>query len=167
MLMGFLDARGRAYDLTFRTTKLRLLDSEGGLELGPGESFRGERPTTASLRLNQDSRWALVLRPVPGTVLRTSQRIVFLGDTGLSREDQHVTFFNVQIPILESAVRHLFVGEAGREFVAVAAAEVAATAVEGDAFVVTVQAPDITRPVKAAEYRLELRPSREAGILLA
>lgn len=167
MLLGFLDGRGRAYDLSFRTTKLRMLDADGELELRTGETVRGEGRLEASLLLERGDRWAVLLRPVPGTLVRTSERIVFLGDSDLARKDPRTTFFNVQLPVSVTAVRHLLEAESGREFLAVPLEEVAARSRTADALVVTVDATDVTRPSNRAAYRLELRPAADAEDVLA
>ena len=51
MIMGFVDGRGRAYDVGFRTLRLSLTDGEGVLLAGPGEDVRVQQGATVSVDL--------------------------------------------------------------------------------------------------------------------
>ena len=51
MIAGFVDGRGRAYDVSFRTLKLSLTDGEGMLLTGPGEKVQVQVATSLSMDL--------------------------------------------------------------------------------------------------------------------
>src|SRR5881397_2114055 len=115
MLAGFVDGRGRAYDIGFRTLRLSLTDEDGQLALSAGEEARVQSAASASMDL-MDAKPIPLLLPVRGDLTATAARIVFLAASGLPRSVPY-TFYNVALGLHESAVQHFFTAQGGREFV--------------------------------------------------
>ncbi len=115
MLVGFLDAEGRAYDLTFGTLKRRLRDADGAWAVGDGETLGGEIPVEGALFLQVPTKHPL-LRPTEGAALASERRLLFLAAPGGERTLEEPTRFNVAVRAPPMAVDQLF-RAGGREVV--------------------------------------------------
>src|SRR3989442_9469754 len=115
MLVGFVDGRGRAYDMGFRTLRFSLTDEEGLLATLAGETVRAQGAATASMDM-MDAKQVPLLLPVRGDVTATGRRAVFLAGTRLPPAGPF-TFYNVSLALHKSAVEHFFTSEGGREVV--------------------------------------------------
>ena len=116
MLAGFVDGRGRKYDLNFRTLRTRMLDEDGMLVVGEGDHVQSRAPceAEASVRLGEKSL-AFLLR-CPGDVTATSRRYVFLVGLRAPRPQGQLTLLNVKLPIHPTAIASFFAEQGGREY---------------------------------------------------
>ena len=118
MHLGFLDRQGRAYDLTFRTTKRRLRDFDGEWDLEPGEAIAAEVSVEAALFLETEKPH-LLMRPTSGTARTTDRRMLFVAGESVERTAEEPTTFNVAIHVPRTAVDYLLREGGGREIVEV------------------------------------------------
>ncbi len=160
MLAGFVDGRGRAYDIGFRTLRSSLLDADGMLALGEAEAVRAQAAATASMDLLDPQPMRLLL-PVAGEVLTTGRRCVFLAAAGLPRTPPF-TFYNVALGLHPDAIEHFFAAQGGREFVQFARPDVESSAPSGGALAIVLRGPRAGRPTETARYRLRLEPRSAA-----
>ncbi len=160
MIAGFVDGRGRAYDVGFRTLRLSLTDGEGLLLTGPGEEIRVQEAVTVSVDL-LSPKPVPFLRPVRGELTATRARVVFLAAPGLPRTEPY-SFFNVSLPLHPSAIEHFFTVQGGREFVQFAKEDVESTSPSGAATEVVLRGPAPGEPGEVARYRARIEP-RSAG----
>ncbi len=165
MLAGFVDGRGRAYDVGFRTLRFSLIGEDGLLETAAGEEVRSQGAATAAADLIEPRAMPFLL-PVPGELTATPRRVVFLAAPGLERRDT-VTFFNVSLSLQRTAVEHFFTAQAGREFLQFERADVESTWPSGPAFEAVLRGPHPGRSAETARYRLRLEPRSAAEEALA
>ncbi len=165
MLAGFVDGRGRAYDIGFRTLRSSLVDADGLLVLGAGEEVRTQAAATVSMDL-LDPKPLRLLLPVPGELTGTGRRVVFLARASLPRKAPF-TFYNVALGLHSSAVEHFFTVQGGREFVQFGRADVESSGATGVALEVLVRGPRAGRPTETAGYRLRVEPREAAEEALA
>ncbi len=154
MLLGFLDGRGRAYDLNFRTLKRRLKDAEGNWELEEGETLGGAVSVEAALFL-ETPRAHLLLRPTGGAAYASDRRLVFVA-SAVERTPDEPTAFNVAIHVPPTAVEFLFRASEGREVVEVRRPEIRETTESGGELALKAEAPWVNGA--PAGFRLILRP---------
>ena len=160
MIAGFVDGRGRAYGVSFRTLKLSLTDGEGMLLTGPGEKVQVQVATSLSMDL-VGPKSVVFLTQVRGEFTATSSRVVFLAASGLPRAEPF-TFFNVALPLHPSAIEHFFTAQGGREFVQFTREDVESPAPEGTGFRIVLKGPAPGKPGEVARYRARIEP-RSAG----
>ena len=165
MLAGFVDGRGRAYDIGFRTLRSSLVDADGLLVLGAGEGVRAQAEATASMEI-LDPKPLRLLLPVTGEITATGMRVVFLAAAGLPRKEPF-TFYNVALGLHPSAVEHFFTVQGGREFVQFGRADVESSRASGGTLEVVVRGPRAGRPTETAGYRLRVEPRGVAEEALA
>lgn len=156
MIAGFVDGRGRAYDVGFRTLRLSLTDLEGMLLTGPGEAVRLQAGASLSMEI-VGPKPVPFLRQVRGELIATSARAVFLAAPGLPRTEPY-TFFNVALPLHPSAIEHFFTVQGGREFVQFVKEDVESSAPSGEAIDVVLKGPAPGRPGDVARYRARIEP---------
>ncbi|OGS50999.1 MAG: hypothetical protein A3K65_01900 [Euryarchaeota archaeon RBG_16_68_12] len=165
MLAGFVDGRGRAYDVGFRTLRFSLVGEDGLLETAAGEEVRSQGAATAAADLIEPRAMPFLLL-VRGELTATARRVVFLAAAGLDRRDP-VTFFNVGLSLQRTAVEHFFTAQAGREFLQFEKADVESTWPSGPALEAVLRGPRPGRAAETARYRLRLEPRRAAEEALA
>src|SRR6266511_1203933 len=156
MLAGFVDGRGRAYDIGFRTLRLSLTDEDGLLAMSAGEEVRVHGAATASMDLMGPKSIPLLL-PVRGELTATPIRVVFLAASGVSRPDPY-TFYNVALGLHKSALEHFFTVQGGREFIQFGKADVEGSSAAGSAFEIVLRGPRPGAPAETVRYRLRLEP---------
>ncbi len=160
MLAGFVDGRGRAYDIGFRTLRSSLVDADGLLVLEAGEEVRAQAAATASMDL-LDPKPLRLLLPVAGEIAGTGRRVVFLAGADLPRKVPF-TFYNVAVRLHPSALEHFFTVQGGREFVQFGRTDVESSGAFGGGVEVVVRGPRAGRSTETARYRLRVEP-RAAG----
>ena len=156
MIAGFVDARGRAYDVGFRTLRLSLTDEEGLLATGAGEQIAVQEEATVSMSL-LEPKPVPFLMPVRGEVISTGVRVVFLATPGLPRTAPF-TVFNVSLPLHPSAIEHFFTVQGGREFVQLEKGDVESSTSSGRAMEVTLRGPRPGKAAESARYALRIEP---------
>ena len=165
MIAGFVDGRGRAYDVGFRTLRLSLTEAEGMLVTAPGEEVRFQEAATVSMDL-LGPRPVPFLRPVRGELIATRMRVVFLASPELPRKEPF-TFFNVALPLHPSAIEHFFTVQGGREFVQFAKDDLETTSGSGAAMEGVLRGPAPGKPGEVARYRIWIEPRSAGGGALA
>lgn len=160
MIAGFVDGRGRAYGVDFRTLRLSLTDGEGMLLTGPGEAVRVQVGASLSMDI-AGPKSVPFLRQVRGEFTATTARVVFLAAPGLPRTEPY-TFLNVALPLHPSAIEHFFTVQGGREFVQFGKEDVESSASAGAALELVLKGPAPGRPAEVARYRARIEP-RSAG----
>jgi hypothetical protein len=157
VLLGFLDGRGRAYDLTFRTLKRRLRDESGAWDLEPGEALAGGVPLEAALFL-ESPRPRLLLRPTTGSAAASARRLVFVAGEGVLRTTEEPTAFNVAVHVPPTAVDHLFRGSGGREVLEVRREDIRRAVASRADLALDLEATWVGGGKEPARFRLVLRP---------
>jgi hypothetical protein len=165
MLAGFVDGRGRAYDVGFRTLRLSLTDEEGVLLTEAGEKARVQGRATVSVDL-LDSKAIPLLLPVAGDLTATERRVVFLAAAGVPRKEPF-TFFNVSLGLHPTAIEHFFTVQGGREFLQFTKEDVESSSPAGGATVVVLRGSRPGKPAEAARYRARIEPRTFAERALA
>ena len=156
MLVGFVDGRGRAYDIGFRTLRFSLLDDEGLFLTGPSESVAVQAPAVASMDL-VEPRSIPLLAPTHGELLGTDRRVVFLAAKGLPRK-QPYTFYNISLSLHSTAVQHFFTAQGGREFVLFETPDLTAARPKGNAVEIDLRGPVPATGAGVGTYRLRIEP---------
>jgi len=156
MIAGFVDARGRAYDVGFRTLRLFLTDEEGMLATSAGEKIALQEDATVSMSLLEPKSIPFLM-PVRGEVISPGVRVVFLATPGLPRTAPF-TFFNVSLSLHPSAIEHFFTVQGGREFVQFEKGDVESSSSSGPAMDVTLRGSRPGKLAESARYLLRIEP---------
>ena len=178
MILGYLDASGRVYDLTFASSRVRLKIESGGEGAGtrvlfsPAEragqvAYRvlGEADATASAAMDHDGHGVPLLRPVEGHLYRHEAGLLFLA-TPTSRDPEDPTFFLVKLQAMPSALKYFFEDQEGTEIVSIPSDEVLRTEREAEGYTVYVSAASVALPKEKIAYAVQWRPAERAGRLL-
>lgn len=176
MILGYVDASERLYDLGFGTLKMRMrLDSEGGGERVTFSKMSGEgevayrvqvrADVTASLAMDHDGQSVPLLRPVEGQAYLHEGGLLFVA-APRARDPQEPGFFLVQVRAMPSAVKFFFEDQEGTELVSVPRDEILGVEERRDSVVVTVSAASVALPNEKIAYVLELAPAARAAALL-
>ena len=160
MLAGFVDGRGRAYDIGFRTLRLSLTDEEGVLALTAGEEVVAQGAATAAMEVLDPKPLPLLL-PAPGEVVGTRRRAVFLATAGGPRPAA-LTFYNVSLSLHRTALEHFFTAQGGREFVQFEASDVEQSSPSGLALELLLHGPRPGAPKETSRFRLRIEPAAMA-----
>ncbi|HII40820.1 MAG TPA: hypothetical protein HA326_06345 [Thermoplasmata archaeon] len=176
MILGYVDASHRLYDMGFGTLKMKVrVESEGGAQRvvfskasGEGEvSYRvlAGADVTASLAMDHDGHPVPLLRPVPGRAYRHEAGLLFVADPP-RRDPEDPGFFLVQVRAMPSAVRFFFEDQEGTEVVSVPHDEILRVAPADRTATIYVTAESVALPKEKIAYALELAPGSRAGPLL-
>lgn len=165
MLAGFVDGRGRAYDIGFRTLRFSLVDEDGLLVTAPGEAISVQESASASMDLLEPQSVPL-LRPSKGELIATLHRIVFIVAKGFPRKDPF-TFFNVGLSLHPSAIEHFFLAQGGREFVLLEKADIITFKPQGARLAVEMRGPAPGTPSETARFLLRIEPRGAAEAALS
>src|SRR2546425_916610 len=160
MLAGFVDGRGRASDIGFRTLRFSLTDSEGFLAMMAGEEVRAQGGAIASMDLIEAKPLPL-LKPVRGDLISTPRRVVFLAAAGLQRAEPF-TFFNVSFGLQKTAGEHFFTVQGGREFVQFEKGDIESSSRAGPSLELVLRGARPGAPKEMARYRLRIEPESVA-----
>lgn len=165
MLVGFLDAEGRAYDLTFGTLKRRLRDADGAWAVGDEETLGAEVPVEGALFLQVPTKH-LLLRPTEGVARTSDRRLLFLAASGRERTPEEPTRFNVAVRAPPMAVDQLF-RAGGREVVEFERKEVVGTLASRSDLTLRLQAHWMGGGAKPATLHFVLGPLAAARAAVA
>ncbi len=177
MILGYVDANDRLYDVGFATLKMKMrLETQGGRERvvfskasGEGEvayPVAASAEVTASLAMDHDGHAVPLLRPVPGRAYRHEAGLLFIAAPP-GRDPDEPGFFLVQVRAMASALKFFFEDRQGTEFVSVPGDEVLRIATGADGMTVYVSAESVALPKEKIAYALELAPAARAASLLA
>ncbi len=172
MLLGYVDANERLYDVGFATLKMKMrLESAGGTDRvlfskasGEGEisyPISASADVTASLSMDHDGHGVPLLRPVPGRLLRHSAGLLFVASPP-TRDAEEPGFFLVQVRAMPSALKFFFEDREGTEFVSVPKDEVLRVADGPRAKTVFISAESVALPNEKIAYALDLAPTARA-----
>ena len=162
MLAGFVDGRGRKYDLNFRTLRTRLLDEEGQILLAEGEAL-GARATCeaeASVRFAGKS-FPFLLR-APGELTTTARRFVFVVAPNAQRPAGQVSLLNVKLPLHADAIESFFHEQGGLEYIEIGIDDVIVAREMRGGIEVEVRGPAPGRPNETATYLATFSPATAA-----
>lgn len=178
MILGYLDASGRVYDLTFASSRVKMRIESGGEvpgsrvvfspAVGAGEvSYRvlGEVDATASAAMDHDGHGVPLLRPVEGHLYRHEAGLLFLA-APKSRDPEDPTFFLVKLQAMPSALKYFFEDQEGTELLSIPRDEVLRVEAEGKASRVFVSAASVALPKEKIAYVIELAPAARVRPLL-
>jgi len=156
MLAGFVDGRGRAYDVSFRTLRLSLTDEDGMIATEPAEKVVVQGSATISVDL-LDSKPIPFLLPLKGELTGTATRVIFLAAAGLARKDPF-TLFNISHGLHPSAIEHFFTAQGGREFVQFKKDDVESSTGARAALEIVLRGPRPGKSNETARYRVHIEP---------
>ncbi len=177
MIVGYVDASDRLYDMGFATLKMKMrVESAGGAEhvtfakaSGEGEvSYRvlARADVTVALAMDHDGHPVPLLRPVPAHGYLHEAGLLFVADPP-QRDPEDPGFFLVQVRAMGSAVRFFFEDQEGTEVVSVPRDEILRVVQDARAATVYVSAEGVALPKEKIAYALELAPASRAAPLLA
>ncbi len=169
MILGYVDANDRVYDLTFATTRVKVTVESGGDAPGTRIVFSpstgagqvpyrvlGEADATASAAMDHDGHAIPLLRPVDGHLYRHEAGLLFLAAPA-SRDPEDPSFFLVRLRAMPSALKYFFEDQEGTELISIPTDEV--LRVEGGTTAkVFVSAETVALPKEKIAYAIEFAP---------
>ncbi len=178
MILGYLDANGRVYDLTFATLRLKVRTESGGGTAGSRVVFSpatggsdvayrilGETDATASAAMDHDGHAVPLLRPVEGHVYRHEAGLLFLA-APRSRDPQDPSFFLVKLQAMPSALKYFFEDQEGTELLSIPRDEVLRVEPGRVTSKVFVSAASVALPKEKIAYAIEIGPANRLAPLL-
>ncbi len=177
MILGYVDAQDRLYDLGFATLKMRMrVESGSGLTRvlfakvsGEGEvGYRvlQEADATASLAMDHDGHPVPLLRPVEGHLYRHEAGLLFVA-APKRRDPEDPGFFLVKVRALPSAIKFFFEDQEGTEIISIPHDEVLRVTSEGEEVTVYVTAESVALPKENIAYAVKLTPASGLAPVLA
>ena len=177
MILGYLDAEDRAYDLNFATLRMKIrigpvapsresqvvFAPTGGAE----RSYRllGEAEATASVSMDHDGHLVPLLRPVEGRLHRHERGLLFIAAPP-KRDPEDPSYFLVKLRAMPSAVKYFFEDQEGTEIVSIPADEILRIAEAGESLRIHVSAANIALPKEKLAYAVDLGPATRMRPLL-
>lgn len=177
MILGYLDANDRAYDLGFATLRLRIRfdrDSAGVSKLvfssarPPGEmAYRisEEAGVSASVSMDHDGELMPLLRAVDGRLWRHERGVFFLAAPA-TRPPEDPSYFLVKVRALPTAVQFFFEDQGGTEFISIPDDEILSVSADRELVRVSVTAANIALPKEKLAYAVDFQPAAKAAPLL-
>jgi len=176
MILGYVDANDRLYDVGFGTLKMKMhVESREGAERvlfakasGEGEiAFRvlASADVTVGLSMDHDGRTVPLLRPVEGRGYRHEGGLLFVA-APQKRDPEEPGYFLVQLRAMPSALKFFFEDRQGTEFVSIPQDEILRVADGPRGTTVFVSAESVALPNEKIAYALELAPASQAAALL-
>ena len=177
MILGYVDADDRVYDLNFATLKLRMrVESEGGSTRilfsdprGAGQiAFRvqAEAGVAASAAMDHDGHPVPLLRPVDGTLYRHEGGLLFVAEPA-SRDPEDPGFYLVKTRAMLTAVKFFFEDQGGRELISIPTEDVLRIESTPERATVFVSAANVALPKEKIAYAVDFAPASRAAPLLA
>src|SRR2546427_12509936 len=143
MILGYVDAEDRIYDLNFATLKLRVRLEPEASGSGTRVAFTqvagsgaaayrvlAEADATAEASMDHDGHRIPLLRPVEGHLYRHEAGILFFA-TPARRDPDDPGFFLVKLRAMPSAVQYFFDDQQGREMISIPQDEILRAEKEG------------------------------------
>ena len=177
MILGYVDASDRLYDLGFATLKMKLrVESEegGGSVLFSKGSDAGEvrypilaqAGVTASLAMDHDGHPVPLLRPVEGQGYLHAAGLLFLASPR-TRDPEEPGYYLVRVRAMPSALKYFFEDQEGTEVVSVPRDEILGVRAGTRSVAIRVSAESVALPKETIAYVLELSPAAHATPLVA
>lgn len=177
MILGYVDAKDRVYDLRFATMKLKVrVESATGEArvlfsdaAGEGEvSYRvlGEADVTASVAMDYDGHQVPLLRPVAGHLSRHEGGLLFVA-APRTRDPGDPSFYLANVRAMPSALDFFFEDQEGTEMVSIPRDEVLRVMKGDRTTTVYVSAANVALPKEKIAYAVELSPAVRVESLLA
>jgi hypothetical protein len=178
MILGYVDANDRLYDLNFATLRMKMRIEP--VESGPGAQVvfaatggarevaypvLGAEDVTAEVAMDHDGKRIPLLRPVPGKAYRHRAGILFIA-APTARDPEDPTFFLVKLRAMPSAVKFFFEDQEGTEIVSIPLDEVLRMGREGNGHTVYVSAASVALPKEKIAYAVQFRPAGRVARLL-
>lgn len=178
MILGYVDANDRIYDLNFATLRMKL-------QVEPSEDRSGSRVVfssaidgreiayrvlseagiTAEASMDHDGNRVPLLRPVEGQLIRHEAGLLFIASSK-ERDPEDPCFFLVKLRAMPSAVRFFFEDQEGKEIVSIPRDEVLRTEQTRDSAMVFVSAANVALPNEKIAYLVQFTPASRAAPLL-
>ena len=162
MLAGFVDGRGRKYDLNFRTLRVRLVDDAGEIVLADGESATARVACEAEASVRLESKSLPFLLRAPGELTATSRRFVFVVAADAPRPAGQIALLNVKLPLHPDAISGFFQDQGGREYLEFSAADVITSRGGPRGIEVELHGPSPGKPEEKATYVAIFSPGSAA-----
>jgi hypothetical protein len=177
MILGYLDANDRIYDLGFATLKMtmsvepaggsaRILFSKAAGEGRVAYRVLAEADVSVSLAMDHGDHKIPLLRPVEGHLYRHEAGLLFVAAPP-KREPEEPGFFLVKVQAMSSALRFFFEDQKGTELISVPQNEVLRIAKDDRNATVYVTAESVQLPGEKIAYALEIAPPDRVMSLLA
>lgn len=175
MILGYLDANERAYDLGFATLRLRIrFTRDAGVQRIEFSSSKGgevgypivdEGDVTASAAMDHGGDLVPLLRAVEGRLYRHERGVYFLA-APTKRDPEDPTFFLVKLRAMPSAVQFFFEDQGGTEFISIPDDEILSVATSEDHVRLSVTAANLALPKEKLAYAVDFAPTNEASRLV-
>ena len=178
MILGYVDANDRVYDLSFATLRMKMRIVPAGSGSGTQVVFAAtagareiaypvvaEEDVTVEISMDHDGKRIPLLRPVPGKAFRHSAGLLFVA-APVDRDPEDPTFYLVKLRAMPSAVQFFFEDQEGTEIVSIPSDEVLRTEREAEGYTVYVSAASVALPKEKIAYAVQWRPAERAGRLL-
>ena len=176
MILGYIDADDRLYDLNFRGLRMRLrfeteadrsfvsftrIRDEGGVRY----RILGEASITATVAMDHDGNAIPLLRPVEARLVRHEGGLLIVASPRL-RDSAEPGYFLVKVRAMPSAVQFFFEDQKGTEIVSIPNDEVLRIESSSDEARVYVSAANVALPKEKIAYLVTIRPASTASTLL-
>lgn len=176
MILGYVDAEDRIYDLNFaaRRMKLRIETDAGGSSVSFSRAQGGgevryrvlvEASVTVSVAMDHDGHPVPLLRPVEGRLLRHDAGLLFVASPR-TRDPDDPGYFLVKVRAMPSAVKFFFEDQQGTEIVSIPRDEVLRVEPDAEETRIFVSAANVALPNEKIAYLFALRPPERLGRLL-
>lgn len=176
MILGYVDASDRLYDVGFATLKMKMrVESSGGSEKvlfskasGEGQvafRVRASAGVTASLGMDHKGETVPLLRPVEGRAYRHDEGLLFVA-APKTRDPDEPGYFLVQVRAMPSALKFFFEDQEGTEFISIPNDEILRIEPGPSATRLFVSAASVALPKEEIAYMFELTPPASAAPLL-
>jgi len=178
MILGFVDAQDRVYDLNFATLRMRVrveaAEAKGSARvvfsqtMGPGAvAYRllGEVDATASVAMDHAGHAVPLLRTVPGHLYRHEGGLLFFASPP-TRDPADPSFYLVKLRAMPSALKFFFEDQEGTEMISIPRDEVLRVESGRHSTTIYVSAESLALPKEKIAYAVELAPAARFAPLL-
>jgi hypothetical protein len=176
MILGYIDADDRLYDLNFAGLRMRLrfetetnrsfvsftrIRDEGGVRY----RILGEASITATVAMDHDGHAIPLLRPVEARLVRHEGGLLIVANPRV-RDSTEPGYFLVKVRAMPSAVEFFFEDQKGTEIVSIPNDEVLRVEPGSEEAKVYVSAANVALPKEKIAYLITVRPAKTASSLL-
>lgn len=176
MILGYVDAEDRIYDLSFAALRMKMrIETDAGKSYvlfsraqGGGEvryQVRGEASVTATMSMDHDGQAVPLLRPMEGRLIRHDAGLLMIASPR-ARDPNDPGYFLVKVRAMPSAVKFFFEDQQGTEIVSIPRDEVLRIEPHNEEVRIFVSAANVALPKEKIAYLLALRPPERLVKLL-